>query len=140
MNSTVTRPPTHSETLFNGNDTSQEVRLLQQLAAFTVPNMPKARRMPLDAINGNRRVSNPPPAVKSRLREALTRPLEPQASIEPLASDSYTRCHLCGSELTSKCLMQACLRPSNAPSEVEQVSCRRCGGELTARCLLASCR
>jgi hypothetical protein len=57
----------------------------------------------------------------SRLHEALTQPRLPTQPV---------RCHRCGNELTSRCLMQTC---------ADDARCRQCGSELTAKCILAVC-
>jgi len=64
-----------------------------------------------------------PPAMPyhSRLHEALTQPRLPTQPV---------RCHRCGNELTSRCLMQTC---------ADDTRCRQCGRDLTAKCILAVC-
>lgn len=57
----------------------------------------------------------------SRLHEALTQPRLPTQPV---------RCHRCGNELTSRCLMQTC---------ADDTRCRQCGRDLTAKCILAVC-
>jgi len=57
----------------------------------------------------------------SRLHEALTQPRLPTQPV---------KCHRCGNELTSRCLMQTC---------ADDARCRQCGSELTAKCILAVC-
>ena len=57
----------------------------------------------------------------SRLHEALTQPRLPTQPV---------KCHRCGYELTSRCLMQTCM---------DDARCRQCGRELTAKCILAVC-
>lgn len=59
--------------------------------------------------------------VYSRLHEALTQPRLPTQPV---------KCHRCGNELTSRCLMQTC---------ADDARCRQCGRELTAKCILAVC-
>ena len=67
----------------------------------------------------------PPQPYYSRLHEALTQPRillpQPQAPV---------RCHRCGEELTSRCLMQTC---------ADDTRCKNCGRDLTAKCILAVC-
>jgi len=58
----------------------------------------------------------------SRLHEALTQPRLPTQPV---------RCHRCGNELTSRCLMQVC--------SADDTRCRQCGLDLTAKCILAVC-
>ena len=64
-----------------------------------------------------------PPSMPyhSRLHEALTQPRLPTQPV---------RCHRCGDELTSRCLMQTC---------ADDTRCRQCGRDLTAKCILAVC-
>lgn len=68
-------------------------------------------------------VTAPPPSMPyySRLHEALTQPRLPTQPV---------RCHRCGNELTSRCLMQTC---------ADDTRCRQCGRDLTAKCILAVC-
>jgi len=72
-------------------------------------------------------VRSAPPAAPampyhSRLHEALTQPRLPTQPV---------RCHRCGNELTSRCLMQVC--------SADDTRCRQCGQDLTAKCILAVC-
>jgi hypothetical protein len=60
----------------------------------------------------------------SKLHEALTQP--PRLPTHPV------KCNRCGNELTSRCLMQTCVR-------TDETSCRQCGKDLTAKCILAVC-
>ena len=57
----------------------------------------------------------------SRLHEALTQPRLPQQPV---------KCHRCGLELTSRCLMQTC---------ADDTRCRLCGQDLTTKCILQVC-
>jgi hypothetical protein len=57
----------------------------------------------------------------SRLHEALTQPRLPQQPV---------KCHRCGLELTSRCLMQTC---------ADDTRCRLCGHDLTTKCILQVC-
>jgi len=57
----------------------------------------------------------------SRLHEALTQPKLPQQPV---------KCHRCGLELTSRCLMQTC---------ADDTRCRLCGQDLTTKCILQVC-
>jgi hypothetical protein len=61
------------------------------------------------------------PVYHSRLHEALTQPRLPTQPV---------KCHRCGNELTSRCLMQTC---------VDDARCRQCGRDLTAKCILQVC-
>lgn len=85
-----------------------------------VPSLAKASSVFQDERNLVR--SAPPPQIyHSRLHEALTQPRLPTAPV---------KCHRCGNELTSRCLMQTC---------ADDTRCRQCGRDLTAKCILAVC-
>jgi len=89
--------------------------------------VPQSKTLILDQHPEKSLVRSAPPAAPampyhSRLHEALTQPRLPTQPV---------RCHRCGNELTSRCLMQVCT--------TDDTRCRQCGRDLTAKCILAVC-
>jgi len=75
----------------------------------------------------------------SRLHEALTQPRQLTSQLSQQLTSQLTqqqqqqlpvKCHGCGEELTSRCLMQTC---------ADDTKCKSCGRDLTAKCILAVC-
>jgi len=98
----------------------------------SVMSTPSPVLVPQSKQAPNRSLSDEKPFVRSapsatampyhsRLHEALTQPRLPTQPV---------RCHRCGNELTSRCLMQTC---------ADDTRCRTCGHDLTAKCILAVC-
>ena len=88
------------------------------------PRLP-SQLQPPPASSQNTYARSAPPAggrAYSRLHEALTQP--PRLPTQPV------KCHRCGNELSSRCLMQTC---------ADDTRCRQCGQDLTAKCILAVC-
>lgn len=89
--------------------------------ASSAPMQPHQLKQPQKAVYAR---SAPPQRTLpySRLHEALTQP--PRLPTQPV------KCHRCGNELSSRCLMQTC---------ADDTRCRNCGKDLTAKCILAVC-
>ena len=89
---------------------------------FILKELPTTTTTPMRPLSSTATTTLP---FHSRLHEALTQPQNhPRLPTQPV------KCHRCGYELTSRCLMQTCM---------DDARCRTCGLELTTKCILAVC-
>merc|ERR1719411_978853 len=91
-------------------------------ASTPSPVIPVASKRPME-LKARPLLSSAPTTLPyhSRLHESLTQPRLPQQPV---------KCHRCGLELTSRCLMQTC---------ADDTRCRLCGHDLTTKCILQVC-
>lgn len=115
QSSTTNKPLSAKVTSLSTNNIGSSPFILKELPTTTTTT-------PMRPLSSTATTTLP---FHSRLHEALTQPQNhPRLPTQPV------KCHRCGYELTSRCLMQTCM---------DDARCRTCGRELTTKCILAVC-